>query len=577
MKRSNAMFRVLFPLLFLVLSLLQGCASLDPTVGKQTVQSSQSSVALVGTVCTHNNFAVKEYFGLIERAKNERPELVETLTKFPKGADLHNHLSGTVMPEDYIALGSAEGDCFGPDPIVPTMYTIAKTTATGACRGDSKPLVQASDDEREQLVRSLSMYQFNDKGIKSIQAGHDQFFAVFGRFGAVSGSSNNMGPMLAKLLQQANAENVSYVETMISFQSAEVSRLADLLRQKFPDAATYMQSGKYDNMFNYLLSVGLKDTVVAAKKDVAVFVDGVNSVLKCDTATKDPACEISFDFQAAVNRNSSLKDRSADLPKIFTQAAFSYLLADTERRVVGVNLLSGEDQPVSMQSFNTQMQFFSYFHNRFPQVNIALHGGEITPCFVGNGNPALKEHITGSIQAGAKRIGHAVSFTYLDEADKAEVAALMKCNNTLVEIPFTSNAQILGVAGEEHPFPQYFLKYGVPTAFSTDDEGVSYADFTSEWVYAVIQYRLTFSEAIRLSRSSIQYSFMPGDPLWQDVVSAKVVSQCAGETLGSADPGEPCRTFIKNSAKARTQWHYEAKLSRFDKEYGATLRKYLGN
>jgi adenosine deaminase len=575
MNRRKAIYRFLLPSLFWGILLLQGCASIEPAAGKQTAQLLPDSIATVNNACTQYNRAVQDYFGLINKIKKEQPDLVQILTKFPKGADLHNHISGTVMPEDYVALGSSHGDCFGPDSLVPAMYKIARTTNSGVCDSGFKPLVQASTGERQQLLRSLSMYQFNDKGITSIQAGHDHFFATFGRFGAVYGSPNNMGPILAKLLQQSNGENASYVETMISFQSKEISRLADLLRQKYPDAAAYTQSSNYPAMFNYLLSVGLKDVVVAAQNDVVTYVNAVNAILKCGTATPDAACEVSFYFQAAVNRNAALKNGSADLPKIFTQTAFSCLLADTEKSVVGVNLLSGEDSPVSMQSFNTQMQFFSYFHNRFPRMNIALHDGEITPCFVGTGNPALKEHITGSIQAGAKRVGHAVSFTYLNDADKEEVAALMKRNNTLVEIPFTSNAQILGVTGEEHPFVQYFRKYGVPVAFSTDDEGVSYADFTSEWIYAVSQYRLTFVEAIRLARFSLQYSFLPGEPLWQDVVSEKVVSQCTGEILGNDNPAELCKNFLAKSAKAGMQWRYEAKLSHFDKEYGAVLRKYL--
>jgi hypothetical protein len=536
-----------------------------------------ASVAVVGRICDEDNLAAREYFGLIDSVKKAQREPVEALTKFPKGADLHNHLSGTVMPEDYIDFGRAEGDCFGTDPKVKNMDTIVRATEPGKCKDGLTLLEYASAEDRQKLMRSLSMYQFNENGITSIQDGHDQFFATFGRFGAVSGSSRNMGPMLAKLLKQANADSVSYVETMLSFQSGGIGHLADLLRQKYPDSASYTQRGNYPAMFDYLLSAGLNEVVVAAQKDVAAYVEGVNGTLKCGSAAQDPACEVVFDFQAAVYRNAQLRDGSADLPTIFTQTALSCLLADTERRVVGVNLLSGEDQAVSMQSFNAQIQFFGYFHNRFSRVNIALHGGEITPFFVGNGNPALKEHITGPIQAGAKRVGHAVSFTYLNEVDKIEVAALMKRNNILVEIPLTSNAQILGVAGEKHPFPQYFRTYGVPAAFSTDDEGVSYSDFTSEWIYAVSQFRLAFAEAVRLARSSIQYSFPPGDPLWQDIVSAKVVSQCAGETLGNAAPDEPCNTFIKNSAKAWMQWRYEEQLSSFDKEYGATLRKYLGN
>jgi adenosine deaminase len=528
------------------------------------------------TPSTQDNRAVQEYFTIIDSVKKEQPELVEVLTKFPKGADLHNHLSGTVMPEDFIALGKADGDCFGPDTYVPTMYTVVSATAPGVCGSGFKLLTQANAEEQQQLLRSFSMYRFNDNGFTSIQAGHDQFFATFGRFGAVSGSSN-MVPMLTKLLQQENAEGVNYVETMISFQSEAVSRLADLLRQKYPDPVIFTQSSNYPAMYDFLLSAGLNDAVVAAQIDIATYVNGVNEVLKCATVTKDPACDVSFDFQAAANRNAALKDGSADLPKIFTQIALSCLLDDAERRVVGVNLLSGEDAAISMQSFTTQMKFFNYFHSRFPLVNIALHAGEITPYFVGNGNPALKEHLTGSIQAGAKRLGHAVSFAYLADADKSEVAALMKSNNTAVEINFTSNAQILGVAGDDHPFPQYFRQYGIPAVFATDDEGVSYANFTDEWIYAARQYHITYTEAVRLARSSLQYSFLPGAPLWQDVVAAKIVSQCAGETLGSASPGEPCKTYLGSNEKASAQWNYETKLSSFDRTYGATIRKYLGN
>jgi adenosine deaminase len=570
MGHSAAMFRLLLPSLLLCLSLLQGCASLDHSAG-----TAQSPAA--GIVCSRENRAVQEYFAVIDKTKKERPDLAAALKKFPKGADIHNHLSGTVMPEDYIALGAMEGDCFGPASKDGTILTISAAVATGACPDDSKPLAQASAEERERLVKSLSMHRFNEGGGASIQSGHDHFFATFGRFGAVAGSSGNMGPMLAKLLKQAHEDGVGYVETMISFQHREIERLADLLGRKYPDPAMYAQSGNYPAMFEYLVGAGLADAVAGAQRETAAALCDTKAALKCGSPAEDPACDVSFDFQASVNRNSSLKDGSADLPHIFTQTALSFQLADRERRVVGVNLLSPEDGRVSMESFSTQMQFFSYFHNRFPRVNIALHAGEITPCFVGAGNPALKEHITGSLRAGAKRLGHAVSFAYLSDAEKIEVAALIKRHNAAVEIPFTSNAQILGVTGGEHPFVQYFRDFRVPAAFSTDDEGVSHGDFSSEWIYGVTQYRLTFAEIVRLARTSLHHSFLPGDPLWEDVASAKVVAPCAGETLGKADPGEPCKAFIEKSAKARAQWRYEARLSHFDKEYGAMLRKHLGN
>ena len=46
----------------------------------------------------------------------------------------------------------------------------------------------------------------------------------------------------------------------------------------------------------------------------------------------------------------------------------------------------------------------------------------------------------------------------------------MARRKVLVEICLTSNDLILGVRGEEHPLPVY-LRYGVPVALATDDQG----------------------------------------------------------------------------------------------------------
>jgi adenosine deaminase len=44
----------------------------------------------------------------------------------------------------------------------------------------------------------------------------------------------------------------------------------------------------------------------------------------------------------------------------------------------------------------------------------------------------------------------------------------MAAKGVLVETNLTSNADILGVSGQDHPFPLY-RKFGVPVALSTDD------------------------------------------------------------------------------------------------------------
>ncbi len=538
-------------LLFLFLlgtALSAGCAGLS---ADRPSPAAQAPVAQTG--CTQANTAVKDYFALINSAP---PELVKLMTLFPKGGDIHNHLSGTVMPEDYIAMGIAAGDCYDPQG-----YAVTKPP----CSAAKPPLSQAGPAEREKLVDSFSMHAFS---YPDIQSGHDHFFAAFGKFGVVSGV--NQGAMLAKLLQQGNADSVEYVETMMSFQSAAVSALAAMLQQKYPPAGPYYRSRRYfAEMYSYLRSLGLDQVAVAARTDITDYVSRTQSILGCATSAPAPACAVSYRFISAVNRN-------ADLPNMFTQTAFSFLLASTDDRVVGVNLLSGEDLPTSMQDFPSQMEIFSFYHAGFPQVNIALHAGEITPCFVGAGNPALKEHLTASLLAGAKRIGHGISFEFLDDQGKGEVVALMRQQDALVEVPMTSNAQILGIAGADHPFPQYFRSNRLPTAFSTDDEGVSYTDYTVEWLYAAQQYRLTYDELVALGRYSLQYSFLPGAPLWQDVRAGKTVEQCGNLVPGSPTLTEPCRSFLKQSEKAAIQWRHEADLARFDREYGDRFRHYLG-
>lgn len=521
------------------------------------------------TRCSAPNDAVTAYFDVIASAP---AELKEAIRQFPKGADIHNHLSGTVMPEDYITMGIANDDCYGSDPRDPTMFAIAaKAGTSAACPPGSSPLSQAGPADRQKLVKSLSMYRF---GYPDIQSGHDQFFATFGRFGAVSGSkSGNTSLMLAKLLQQADRDTVSYVETTMSFQSKAVGNLADLLRSKYAGPSYYTGTSHYKEMYEFLMDSGLKDAVAAARKDVAAYMAGTKGILRCGAPDQDHACLVSYAFIVCTNRNSS-QGGKADLPSLFTQVAFSFVLADMENNVVGVNLVSGEDNPVSMQSFPTVMQFFTFFNTFFPNVNIALHAGEITPCFVGTGNPALKDHLTGSINAGAKRIGHAISFAYLNGNDQNDVISLMKNKNVLIEAPFTSNAQILGVAGDSHPFVLYVWKYGVPTAFATDDEGVSHATYSDEWVYAYRQYvPFQYNAMVQLARYSLQYSFAPGASLWEDIPKAKIVRQCAGVPPGISDPPQACKSFLATSEKASRQWSYEAALSNYTIKYGRYLKE----
>ena len=83
----------------------------------------------------------------------------------------------------------------------------------------------------------------------------------------------------------------------------------------------------------------------------------------------------------------------------------------------------------------------------------------------------------------------------------------MARRKVLVEICLTSNDLILGVRGQQHPLPAY-MRYGVPVALATDDQGVARSDMTHEYLRAAEGFGLSYSDLKHLARQSLEYSFL---------------------------------------------------------------------
>ena len=127
-----------------------------------------------------------------------------------------------------------------------------------------------------------------------------------------------------------------------------------------------------------------------------------------------------------------------------------------------------------------------FLRELYPKVHVSLHAGELAPGLVPP--EGLCCHIRMAIeQANTDRIGHGTDIMYED--DPAALMKKMADKGVLVEINLTSNANVLGVSGKNHPFPLY-RKFAVPVALSTDDEGIERIDLTNEYVSAVEGYGL---------------------------------------------------------------------------------------
>ena len=310
-------------------------------------------------------------------------------------------------------------------------------------------------------------------------------------------------------------------------------------------------------MRDKLLAGGLKDIANATSKTLAEDDAHARAQLKCGTADAQPGCNVTVRYLYQVLRG---------LPHeaVFAQIVLGFELASSDPRFVGLNLVMPEDWYVPIHDFREHMAMLDYLHGVYPTVHISLHAGELAAGLVKPED--LTYHIRESVEKGhAERIGHGVAVML--EKDPIALMKEMATRNVLVEINLTSNDQILGISGDSHPLPIY-MKSGVPVAISTDDEGVARSDMTHEYLRAVTDFHLNYADLKRMTRQSIEHSFLPGQSLWVTMQPTfQLVPACAGNPLGSDRLSDTCKDFLAQNERAREQWKLEAAFAEFEKKF----------
>jgi adenosine deaminase len=479
---------------------------------------------------TESGDAAQRTARYFERIRPAPPLAAAFLRQMPKGGDLHNHLSGAIYAESYIAWAVADGLCID---------RVALALAPPPCTAKDLVPAAATRDATlyNALIDSLSMRDFVAGG----QSGHDHFFATFAKFGPVT--ANHAADMLAEAAGRAGEESILYLELMTSPGMSAARKLGaaagwdeDLgrLRQK-------------------LLAAGIGEAVAQARREIDAAEAGMRHRLHCDDAAPEAGCAVTIRYLAQVTR-------VVPREQVFAQFVLGFELARADPRVVGLNLVAPEDDQVALRDYRAQMRMLGFLGALSPTTKMSLHAGELTLGLVPP--EALRFHIRDAVEtAGARRIGHGVDV--LDEDDPWGLLAEMASRRVLVEINLTSNDVILGVSGDRHPFMTY-RRFGVPLALSTDDQGVARGDLTHEYLRAALTYRLTYPELKDLARNSLEYAFLSGESLWRSTNSFAPVEACAGATLGTTEPPAPCRDFLAASDKAQAQWQLERQFAAFE-------------
>ena len=448
---------------------------------------------------------------------------------FPKGGDLHNHLTGAIYAETWIEWAAEDGMCV--DLTIPALRDPGSKTCDELDYATAAN-VQADELERRALIDALSNRSFVPRNGYS---GHNDFFDTFGR---MARKPYRLGDMLAAVAERAAAQNILYLELMETpilgelfgvfgdlQLTGDVTKDADIIKAAFGDKYTAL--------------------VASAKTMIDDAFERKDQLLRCGTSDAKPGCGVKIRLLYQVIREFA--------PEIvFAQFMLGWEVIKDHPYVLGMNLVAPEDGFIALRDYSYHMRMIDHLYQSEGARNVSLHAGELTMGLV---RPRqLRFHIREAIELGhAKRIGHGIDIKY--EERPFELMQYMADNKIMVEINLTSNATILGVQGADHPFNLY-RRFGVPLALSTDDEGVSRIDLTHEYIRAADEQNVRYQDLKAMSRNSLTYSFLPGESLWDIKVCVLAVS--AGKA------SDACREAIATSEKAAIQWKLEEAYRAFE-------------
>jgi len=481
----------------------------------------------------------------LDLARTDPLNLYAFLVRMPKGADLHNHLTGAVYAESWIRYAAEDNLCvdLATHSFFPSRAMTDSLPPQPVCGDGNLPASRAYEDQHlyDALIDAFSMRSFvPSTGV----SGHDHFFDAFAKFHGIS--HVHTGEFLDEVATRAAAQNEQYMELMLTPPFDHTAAIAKELG--------WHANRSFAEFRDQLLAKGLRDDVAVVRANF----DEADSIRRqserCGEPNQSPACAVQLRYIYQVLRGFPPE-------QVFAQTLLGFEAASADPRVVGINLVMPEDGYVSMSDYTLQMRMVGFLHGVYPKVHITLHAGELAPGLVTY--EGLSFHVRQAVEVGhAERIGHGVSVMYEDRP--YDLLKEMAAKHVMVEINLSSNDLILGISGKNHPFPIY-RKFGVPVALSTDDEGVSRIDLTHEYVRAVETYALTYSDLKQMVRTGLEHDFLPGPSLWREPdIFTRPVAACSNEFPGAEKPSANCATFLKSSEKAQQQWELERRFRAFE-------------
>lgn len=469
--------------------------------------------------------SVEQHFNEIRQDPNA---LYAFLKEMPKGGELHYHLAGGAYPETMVELAARQDYCLNPQ-------TFGINKISEACNGIKSDQILNNPELYDKLIRAWSMKDF----IAGEESGHDHFFATFFKFTNLI--MDNHIPLLAEVMQRASEQQEEYMEIMMMPDYAKSTVISEK-----PDLAQGFEKARKLLLDDPAFVQEIANTVKVSDQ----LLPDTRKFLGCDSKPEQSVCHLTVKFQYHILREQPLQS-------FFMQALHGFAAASQSEAIVAINMVQAEDGIISLRDYKKQMEVINFLHQKYPQVHIALHAGELKAEDVMP--KELRFHIRDAVLTGhAERIGHGLDIGFEDKAN--DTLNYMKTHQIPVEINLTSNEKIFNIKGKEHPI-HYYLKQGVPIVLSTDDEGILRTDLTRQYVKAVIEHGIDYQTLKQMTRNVLTYAFLPGKSIWADPARQTLITECAD--LNS----DACTAFVNGNDKASLQRNLELRLAAFEKRF----------
>jgi adenosine deaminase len=451
--------------------------------------------------------SVDTYFNAIR--KNE-VLLTAFFQNMPKGGDLHHHYTGSIYAETYL------------DYVIDKNYWINKQTLEVVenrppIKGDSWAKFSSLKSDgtiaeyKQKLMERWSVKDYNNASLPRDK----HFFETFGYFGVANGAFTEENETyrkgLLELKARAISEHVQYIETL--FTKVPIS---NELKKSLAPLNSYNEALRKAKNNDGELSI-LLDTLFIKLELAGIKESALKHCRLIDTLHN----KLKIDEENFMLRYQNYVARTVDPVDIFTQLVGAFISADNSKNIVGVNIVSPEDNDISMQDYLIHMKMFRYCKQKFPNIKCSMHAGELT---IGLVKPeSLTSHIKDAVEiGGAKRIGHGVDIAH--EADCYALLEKMKTDSIAVEINLTSNEFILNIKDDKHPILLYQL-HNVPIVICTDDAGILRTNLTEQYVILAKRYpEISYGQIKQYVMNSIIYSFIEEADL-KDALLKKINEQ----------------------------------------------------